>query len=330
MKKKWMCSLLLLTIFITSGLLIFATGINQSNANLIENINDPISGSSISVTHPPNIELEDGPTNHTISWTLTDEGSRDYFGAYSFTGDTVGSNPAGLSVFEGPTCTLNVIAEKDGHKNVLEGYDGGTISGEYWQLEDTYSNQPAGTIEYYIQTSGSSKYLRMYLYEDLNFAIYMYLDNGNLNYNDGSPHVICPISNDIFYHLKVDWNGPGWQVKVDETQYGSGYSYGFRIAPISGINRMHFSTASANGDYYHYLDAIDYSWAPGYYPNRNMDYTNGSTLNYAIFKNGTQETAWQPWSGQVQVDYNVSGQSLGVGAHNVSLVFNDKAGQWYH
>ncbi|NVM30496.1 MAG: hypothetical protein HWN65_16775 [Candidatus Helarchaeota archaeon] len=450
----------------------------------------------------------------------------DYLGVYSFTEDADGSDPANWNVFEGPTCAITVISEKESHKKVLEGYDGGTVSGQYWQLEDTFSNQAMGTIEYFIQTSDSSKYFRMYLYEGVSTVIYMNLDSGNLNYDDGSPHVICPISNDMFYHLKIDWNGFGWQVKVDETQYGSGYSYGFRIAPISGINRTHFSTASVDGDYYHYLDAIDFSWAPGYYPNRNMDvgpvdylgtysftedvdgsdpagfvitepanssvqvinevdghgkvvrvettggtspdflnnfadqsmgetywecwvrgssgrarivtqrddwpnkkswlsfnynlnelrsvtlsgasselispispntwyhirvqenlnnklkvWLNGeykgefnsydpqATINqirigiyttsglcwydavdyswapgyypnrnmdylgeliYAVFENGTRQTEWQDWTGQTQVDYNVSGAGLGVGVHNISLVFNDWDGNWYH
>ena len=261
------------------------------------------SNGGVSVTHPPDVELvANDPTTQTISWTLTaDEVShepRDYLGACSFTEDAVGSDPANLSVFEGPTCAITVISEKESHKNVLEGYDGGTVSGQYWQLEDTFSHQATGTMEYYIQTSDSSKYFRMYLYEGVNFAIYMYLDGGNLNcYYDGAHHVICPISNDIFYHFKIDWNGSGWQVKVDDTQYGSGYSYGFRIAPISGINRTHFSTASADGDYYHYLDAIDYSWAPGYYPNRNMDYGTGPKdyLGHCSFTedaNGSNPAGW--------------------------------------
>jgi hypothetical protein len=43
-----------------------------------------------------------------------------------------------------------------------------------------------------------------------------------------------------------------------------------------------------------------------------------------------QETDWQTWSGQVQIEYNVSGVGLGLGTHNVSLIYNDRYGQCYH
>jgi len=47
---------------------------------------------------------------------------------------------------------------------------------------------------------------------------------------------------------------------------------------------------------------------------------------YIIF----QKTSWQQWNAQVQVKYNVSGKNLGFGVHNISLVYNDRSGQWYH
>ncbi|NVM55677.1 MAG: hypothetical protein HWN66_18400, partial [Candidatus Helarchaeota archaeon] len=110
-------------------------------------------------------------------------------------------------------------------------------------------------------------------------------------------------------------------------EYKGNYTF---FTDVTDVDTITMDTGNIpSGGHSVYFDAIDYSWAPGYYPNRNMDSTP-SPLIYAVFENGTQQTAWQPWSGQVQVDYNVSGQNLGVGVHNVSLVFNDRAGQWYH
>jgi len=100
---------------------------------------------------------------------------------------------------------------------------------------------------------------------------------------------------------------------------------------VDNLTVFYISTKTEIGNYNLYVDAIDYSWAPGYYLNRNEDDISiNSTLSYAIFENQSQKIPWQPWATTVQVEYNVSGENLGVGTHNISLVFNDTNNQWSH
>lgn len=288
--------------------------------------------SGINVTQPSDLVLSVGnSTNSTISWTLTDEGPFDYLGEDSFTADTVGAEPSGWDVISDLNTETTIISEIDGHRMVANLSDG-NFSGLTSMKDHFSNNQTTGTIEFYWQASTVIEPSDFIVSDDDNWIIYFASWSGEFIYWDGNgSHTICSITNDQWYHLRLNWtsgNFSGWEITIDGLTYGAGYAYGFFNPIIDGMDALEFSTSGNSSSYYNvYIDAVDYSWASGYYLNRNMDFISGS---YAVFKNNTQQTNWQQWSNQTQVDYNVSGASLGVGIHNISLVFNDTTGQWYH
>ncbi|MHA1276160.1 MAG: NEW3 domain-containing protein, partial [Candidatus Helarchaeota archaeon] len=67
----------------------------------------------------------------------------------------------------------------------------------------------------------------------------------------------------------------------------------FISTPTIGINNIRFTTRDTDSGYYGWLDAIDYSWAPGYYTNRNMNYI-GAFINASmtLLSGNQQDGVW--------------------------------------
>ena len=294
------------------------------------------------LTQSPNLELElEDPNNHTITWNLQQIGTYDYSGEYSFTEDPDGSDPANWTIMREPSNTyVDVVAEKDGHRKVLELWDD-SISG-HPRIYNTFSSQTSGSIEFWLRyTKGTENYFSMLSKDGAGWGV-VHLSISKtgadeLSYYDGAEHKICDLSENTWHHVRITFEHTTgghdglrqyhFNVYVNGTKYGE-----FPFQSQRGQTKeFHFFTDSlhAHGDFHAWVDAVDYSWAPGYYPNRNRDYSL-SGLTYAIFENGTQKTNWHQWKGRVQVSYNVSGLNLGVGVHNISLVFNNALNQWFH
>ena len=92
-------------------------------------------------------------------------------------------------------------------------------------------------------------------------------------YYDTSYHDIAACNANTMYHLKLDFKSTGWQIMINGVQYGivggGTYTYGYMSAFGTGFDRLKFRNEKANSECY--IDAIDYSWASGYYVNRNKD-----------------------------------------------------------
>ncbi len=267
-------------------------------------------------------------TNRNMDYEILNNESMDYLGAYSYTQDADGALPIGWTENNDPGCTVSVISEVNSHKKVMQLYDG-NITGRAISINQWGLNVTAGSAEWYWRTSSptSSNYYRFF--DNDSWVIYFVNFWGDFQYWDGSYHLITTSVHNQWYHIKVDWISTGWQVWIDGVLYGSGYSYTFASPMNDGLDRLEFHTIDIYTNFYNYYDAVDYSWAPGYYPNRNLD-DMPEPLSYAVFEDGNKITNWLQWSGSTQVDYNVSAQGLGFGVHNISLVYIDTDGQWYH
>ena len=285
-------------------------------------VNTQFDSSGMEVSHPPDLELlSTDPTNHTISWTLSEDGALDYLGLYSFTYDEDGTVPGGWEDLSHPDSKFKVVSSVDGHHKVARLRDlRGTV------LENRFGvNKTEGTIELFWRTSCSAKIERFRILDN-DIEIFGFRVSDRDYFSDDKPWCFGLDSNQ-WYHFRIDWNSTGFQVWIDGVLYGAGCAIAFFAPMIDGVDAFRLRTWDNIG-YNVFVDAVDYSWAPGYYLNRNRDYAIINTT-YAIFEDETQKTNVYQLNESLQVDYNVSGLRLGDGFHNISLRFNDSLGRWY-
>ncbi|NVM31528.1 MAG: hypothetical protein HWN65_22010 [Candidatus Helarchaeota archaeon] len=274
MKKKLFFTIILIFILGFNIFFIFST-VNSNPERFTSGIENPlVDASDITVTDPPdlNLAIEDS-SNHTISWNLTDEGPFDYLGVYSFTDDSNGADPAGWITYEDPGTSIEVIEELAGHHKVVDIYDGS--SSYRAAMSDFYNDITTGTIEFwcYGAQSGSDNYLQLILIgEGLQGVTIIYdIDAQKLKYYDTMYRDICNMSNNVWHHIRLQFNctTDTFDIWVNGAPEGSNLMF---YNAVTSINRTHFySGVAASGGFHSYVDAVDYSWAPGYYPNRNMD-----------------------------------------------------------
>ncbi|NVM55247.1 MAG: hypothetical protein HWN66_16190, partial [Candidatus Helarchaeota archaeon] len=280
----------------------------MKNNNLVEKnklaANEPLNNSGITVTHPADLELlSTDPTNHTISWTLAEDGALDYLGLYSFTFDEDGTVPGDWEDLSHPDSKFKVVSSVDGHRKVARLQDlRGTV------LQNRFGvNKTEGTIELFWRTSRPlcKEYFRIL---DNDIEIFGFSLGCGDYLSDDKPWCFG-LDRNRWYHFRIDWNSTGFQVWINGVLYGAGYAIAFIAPMIDGVDAFRLRTWD-NAGYNVCVDAVDYSWVPGYYPNRNRDYTIIDTT-YAIFEDETQKTNWHQLNESLQVDYNVSGLRLG-------------------
>ncbi len=198
-----------------------------------------------------------------------------YRGKYNFKNDADGSNPSGWTVSEPTNTSVQIIAEKGGHYKVVEIYDNSAT--DKVEFYNDFTKRTSGSIEFFAYNSNVTYRLGTYLNEGTTICLAFYIINGNFYYWDGNQHFIKSAISNKWYHIKLDWNASGWQVWIDGILYGSGYTYKFLYNPPTGVNRFYVKTEESHSGYYCYIDAVDYSWDPGYYINRNLDIEDAFT-----------------------------------------------------
>ncbi|HUY00821.1 MAG TPA: hypothetical protein VMV49_14765, partial [Candidatus Deferrimicrobium sp.] len=296
MRKKLLYGIFLIFLLNLSLLFIFTNGNRQVNPLLTTNSDELLTSSTISASQPSDLELSIGDTtNHTISWTLID-GPLDFLGEYSFTTDTPGANPSGWTVSEPSNTHCDVIAENEGHRNVLEIYDG-YVNGAPTAY-NTFSSKTSGTIEFWARCSrntdvGGFISIRQDATET---GIWLFFYMGLIQYNNGTVYIpIMPYDANIWYHVRIQFDtSSDWHLWIDSISKDGGSGYPFK-GSISYLSRFTASSGST-GDYgyYFWVDAIDYSWASDYYLNRNLDYLTNSVDYLGIYSFGTDPVGSNP------------------------------------
>ena len=132
-----------------------------------------------------------------------------------------------------------------------------------------------------------------------------------------------------WHHIRVDFNiALGWQIQLDDTWYGSGYSLPFEDSPTQldsfGISSIY------SGDHPNYgawLDAFDYTWHPDYDLGDNLN--EGLLLSY----DNTTNLDWQGYSLDGQANRTILGNTTipmpSDGHHNIQVFGNDTMGTVY-
>jgi len=197
----------------------------------------------------------------------TEEGV--YYGTYDFRDDADGEDPAGWTITDESGGTINVIAEKDGHKKVVQFYDDSDV--DLLKMENSFSSQIDPTIEFWWAFNSSDagsnqKYLLFYFYEGATIPVQLILNyplEGYIQIRNSAPAwvtVITGLSNNTMHHIKLIFDDTNNETEI----FVNGISFGefeYYINTTTGIDKIQMETRTNSADpVYHWLDAFGYSW----------------------------------------------------------------------
>ncbi|KKM22379.1 hypothetical protein LCGC14_1625940, partial [marine sediment metagenome] len=184
-----------------------------------------------------------------------------------------------------------IIPGIDGHNKVLE-----LTSNTNWNsIYDDFTDQIGGTIEWWVKTPQTYYSSRLILYGDngATQVLWFYFhDTGYIRVKSGGSNVnVVTYTPNTWIHMRVDFNSFlglfFLYIKKpyeNEVEYGP---YGY-INSVSAIDRAHFD--SGGGSNIRYLDAIAYSWTPGYTIGDNLYTTTGHFPGTYSFENDAHNT----------------------------------------
>jgi len=255
-----------------------------------------------------------------------------YLGLYSFTDDADGADPAGWNTYEPTGATVGVNSSYQSHLKVVKLAIQNSGIGPV--LSQTYSPKVTGTAEWWgtIDSVGtplggpsSNDPFFVLLFNTVwdwsRTAATLGFDpgTGKFRYLDSSGwHEIMDFSYKAWYHFRVEWNSTanekrgGFSLWINGTQYANNVRY-YGNSNGTGIQMTYFFIYSPSTSVGAYVDAVDYSWAPGYYLNRNMAQLGGGiqgiVVKYAFLVDHIINVT------QVFINYtNAMAQSIKVGA----------------
>jgi len=293
-----------------------------------------------------NYEFQDKPTPihsngnqillHTPeNKTYTSPMSGYYPAPYGFENVKDGALPTDWIFTWDGTSYLEVDDTKDGYHKVLEVRkidDGILFSGGTKIFEN---NATAGTVEFWLykDTNGATDATKIDVKGE-GGNVRLLIENQDLFRGDYGSRVL--LASDVFmintwYHIRIDFNisQGGWQVQLDNTWYGSGYTIPFTGTPTEfwgfGIG-SHWS--GCNNNYGAWLDALSYSWDP--------NYNIGNNLNEGLLLSFENSTALD-WIGY-SLDGHSNGTIMGnttipfpdIGLHTIQVFANDSLGLLYN
>lgn len=219
-------------------------------------------------------------SNQTVQLSITGN----YLASYSFTSDTVGAKPNGWTINEQTGCTGRIAALRDGHKNVLECID--TNSANYIEaIQDFTAGQGNGAVEFWFNSSDTSKKISMALNGatyGCQFGVACSSGAGYFQALDHSTwHSLTSIKSNTWYHLRISFECAGgsydglsadhFNVYVNGTLLANNYGMTGDTATLTKIQIHDYIGAGQLVTFC--FDAVDYSWASGYFTNRNLNNT---------------------------------------------------------
>jgi hypothetical protein len=206
-----------------------------------------------------------------------------YLGKCSFTDDTVGVNPTGWTVVEGSNVEIQVISDLSLHRKVVSFWDNNNGPGSCY-MEYSFPGVVVGTVELWvfgIDGNAGLDHFGIELFGGSTNAVHTYADwttDEYVNYMDKS--IVAPggFPNNQWHHIRIvfDCNSDTFTCYVNGNYTGI---FNFE-SPISSVTKIRLGTGQTEtgGNFYAYVDAIDFSWETGYYTNRNMQYTTDQQI----------------------------------------------------
>jgi hypothetical protein len=266
------------------------------------------------------------PENKT--YTQPDTGY--FLATYGFECDTVGEDPLEWSVSEALNTKVEVLGNLDNHKNVISIIDNNV--GEAGMMNNSFGSRSYGTVEFYIRVNDSSMSFNWEFTNNNQRNIRFRIYNNYFQYDSGSWHNIRAASNDIWYHIKIDFEctGGGYEglnqyrffITIDGTRYGE-FSFTTNDSEVNKFLATSGNISTLKG----YYDAIGFSWDPYYAIGDNLK--EGLLLSY---ENATN-LDWQGYSLDGQTNKTILGNTTipipGDGFHSIKVFGNSSLGTMY-
>lgn len=212
------------------------------------------------------------------NFTIKNQISEHYNGTFSFTSDSVGSNPSGWTVTENePDDYLEVISNYDNHDKVVHMERTSAVANVY--MYQSLSNIEYGSYEYWYQIDdANTRCTLLNLYQSGSSVFYIESRYDTFRYSDGTYHTITDCIDNTWYHIKIDFecttggylglSEDTFMITINGIEYGA---YGFN-APSDYADKISCNTAYYQNCYY---DAIGYNW----------DYDESGIYSYNIGDN---------------------------------------------
>ena len=265
--------------------------------------------------------------------TYTEQMNGYYPATYGFENDEDLGPPEGWSGLG--TTNVKVLEGEYGHNKIVRIQESGT-------LNTFISTQMNGTIEmwmkFYSSDNNKEFYIKIYEADTYSEGIQFGLEDGKLQYYDGgSWNNIQSVSNNVWYHLRIEFeSGSGnykglsadtWHLYVDGVKKsGSGYAY---RGTNNGMNILELVTPILYSSGYVYIDfdAIGYSWDP--------NYDIGDNLNEGLLLNTEKSFTpyWMGYSLDNQANKTILGNATipmpEPGSHSIQVFLNNSLGIMY-
>jgi len=246
---------------------------------------------------------------HFGTWDFNDDAiSREgyYYGSWDFNDEEIkdySDNPTELELVDSgdvdSECSLSILEEKYGHKNVLELYDNNTAG-----VIDITKNIPLTpniVMEFWwaFNTTEGYNELLFILYESETRIIeirFNYVNVGRINVHNGTDSypIVSGLSTNTFYHVKLELDDSNNQFEFFLNGESKGI-HGYKNDNENGIDSIFFYTRANNGggaEMYHWLDAIGIVEINNYDEGDNINPYGkpeevSSSINEAILKYNT-------------------------------------------
>ncbi|MFX1387589.1 MAG: OmpL47-type beta-barrel domain-containing protein [Promethearchaeota archaeon] len=332
-KKRLKDYLVLLSLFIAFTLAFYSNSLNFGSN--VENLHEKtidlydlrISGLQINIITPENI-------------TYTQPMNGYYPATYGFENDKIGDLPEDWNEL-GPVSSdsVEIIAELDGHKRVVDIYKGDTYGTDHHLDQNFVENQEFGEIEFWTRASSLTAAIAIMNSTDPIISINLqgaselapdvFGYHDNLGWHDTNKTA----NPNQWYHIRVQFEcGAGnhynlaqykWRFFVDDEHFGD-FSF---INNKTSVNIFRIHQNWRYSFFHHYIDAIGYSWDPNY--NIGDNYYEGLLVS---FENSTT-LDWMGYSLDGQTNRTILGNTtfpfLSEGLHTIQVFGNDSVGTMY-
>ncbi|MFX1427571.1 MAG: zinc ribbon domain-containing protein [Promethearchaeota archaeon] len=269
--------------------------------------------------------------------TYTKPMSGYYPASYGFESDTIGGDALDWDdSLSDANCGSLVVAEKNGHYNVIEVYDNN--GGSKARLDNYFTDQSYGTVELWISPEDATNGGVVRLLDDdlVENRVYLRLHSEHWYSYDGAvdtliPNVPDPQDN-VWQHVRIDFESTsgGYQGL-------SQYTYeviidGINSGPIpfytngGSIDRFNIFTSNT-ATTTRWIDAVGYSWDSGYTIGNNI--YEGILLSY----DKAFSTDWMGYSLDGQANQTILGNTTLLmpanGHHEIQVFGNNSIGEMF-
>lgn len=215
---------------------------------------------------------------------------------WSFTDDSIGSNPSGWTVDE-TGGTVNVHSTIGNHGNILEFYDNANPDRVYATAD--FGAQEYGTVEFWVRATDTWKSFSFQMnnngFSGTN-VFKLLFDDDTIQYRgSGWTATGCSITDNTWYHVRTDFEltGGGYmglpQYRLDIYLDGDQIvSEGLLSNSLGSVNHLQFWSGTTDANYDYYIDALGITNVSSYELGDNlipyMNLTDITDINAWDFK----------------------------------------------